>query len=395
MAWPADERPESTRDQRIIVRRLRAREASVTRFEVRPRWEFGGGPKEVQATPYGATFRFAAGQLAVWTSFPIRIKGDTGGRRSRGELPVEAHYVAGKVMSWVVLERAEQISRLTGFGEAEELVHWHAVAEAIHVEVMEKGWSQHKNSFVQRYYSEALDGAGLLIPLMGFLPANDPRVAGTIAAIERELTIDGLVHRFDPGATLGGDQLPLDEFEGAFLPVTFWFAHALAKVGRMDQAEAILKRCEAHGRRVRPVCRGDRYDRSFLTSQRDDSRRIQKGDRGHLPWFRERDSGGSKADAAARSRANYSSWKRLGLSRDSVTSGLLREQARYSGLHGFTSLRTDSRQKPGAGNDGADAGHEHATIRLDQKPTSQKSSTGAPDFPTGRGGRSHPVRIAS
>jgi NAD(P)-dependent dehydrogenase (short-subunit alcohol dehydrogenase family) len=59
------------------------------------------------------------------------------------------------------------------------------------------------------------------------------------------LTIDGLVHRFDPGATLGGDQLPLDEFEGAFLPVTFWFAHALAKVGRMDQAEAILKRCEA------------------------------------------------------------------------------------------------------------------------------------------------------
>ena len=148
-------------------------------------------------------------------------------------------------MSWVVLERAEQISRLTGFGEAEELVHWHAVAEAIHAEVMEKGWSQHKNSFVQRYYSEALDAAGLLIPLMGFLPANDPRVAGTIAAIERELTIDGLVHRFDPGATLGGDQLPLDEFEGAFLPVTFWFAHALAKVGRMDQAEAILKRYEA------------------------------------------------------------------------------------------------------------------------------------------------------
>ena len=61
MAWPADERPESTRDQRIIVRRLRAREAGVARFEVRPRWEFGGGPEEVRATPYGATFRFAAG----------------------------------------------------------------------------------------------------------------------------------------------------------------------------------------------------------------------------------------------------------------------------------------------------------------------------------------------
>ena len=75
---------------------------------------------------------------------------------------------------------------------------------------------------------------------MEFLPADHPRVAGTIAAIERELTIGGLVYRFDPSATLGCDQLPLGEFEGAFLPVTFWFAHALAKAGRTVQAEAIL-----------------------------------------------------------------------------------------------------------------------------------------------------------
>ena len=60
MAWPADERPESARDQRIIVRRLRAREASVACFEVRPRWEFGDGPEEVRATPCAATFHFAA-----------------------------------------------------------------------------------------------------------------------------------------------------------------------------------------------------------------------------------------------------------------------------------------------------------------------------------------------
>jgi len=90
----------------------------------------------------------------------------------------------------------------------------------------------------------ALDSAVLLIPLMEFLPGDHPRVAGTMAAIERELTIGGLVYRFDPSATLGGDQLPLGEFEGAFLPVTFWFAHALAKAGRPDQAGAILKRCE-------------------------------------------------------------------------------------------------------------------------------------------------------
>jgi len=80
---------------------------------------------------------------------------------------------------------------------------------------------------------------------MEFLPADHPRVAATVAAIERELVIDGLVHRFDPSATLGGEQLPLGEFEGAFLPATFWLAHALAKVGRVDEAEAILKRCEA------------------------------------------------------------------------------------------------------------------------------------------------------
>src|ERR1700759_4094643 len=108
-------------------------------------------------------------------------------------------------MSWVVLERAAQLSLLTGFGEEEELVRWHAAAETIHAEVMEKGWSQKNNTFVQRYDSEALDAAVLLIPLMEFLPANDPHVAGTIAAIERGLTIEGLVYRFDPGATLGGD----------------------------------------------------------------------------------------------------------------------------------------------------------------------------------------------
>ena len=161
------------------------------------------------------------------------------------ELAVEAHYVAGKVMSWVVLKRAEEIARRTGRGEADELACWRLTGETIHAEVMAKGWSQGRNSFVQRYDSAALDAAALLIPLMEFLPANHPRVTGTLAAIERELVINGLVHRFEPHATLGGNPLPLGEFEVAFLPATFWFAHALAKAGRADEAETILKRCEA------------------------------------------------------------------------------------------------------------------------------------------------------
>jgi GH15 family glucan-1,4-alpha-glucosidase len=110
---------------------------------------------------------------------------------------------------------------------------------------METGWCEEKNAFRQRYNSDAMDAAALLIPLMDFLPADHPRVAGTFAAIERELVIDGLVHRFDPSSTIGGEQPPIGQFEGAFLPCVFWHAHALAKAGRCDEAEAILAKCES------------------------------------------------------------------------------------------------------------------------------------------------------
>ena len=161
------------------------------------------------------------------------------------ELPVEAHYVASKVLSWVVLERISRIAKLTGFNEEKDLARWSAIAEEIHTDVLRRGWSKRRNAFVQRYDYEALDAAVLLIPLMEFLPAEDPRVGGTLAAIEQELVIDGLVHRFEPGATLGGDQLPVGDYEGAFLPATFWYAHALAKCGRVDEAEVVVQRCES------------------------------------------------------------------------------------------------------------------------------------------------------
>ena len=108
-----------------------------------------------------------------------------------------------------MLKRAEEVARRTGRGEKEELARWRAAADTIHAEVMDKGWNQIRNSFVQRYDSGALDAAALLIPLMEFLPADHPRVTGTLAAIERELVIDGLVYRLEPHATLGGDQLPV------------------------------------------------------------------------------------------------------------------------------------------------------------------------------------------
>jgi GH15 family glucan-1,4-alpha-glucosidase len=159
------------------------------------------------------------------------------------ELQQQAHYVASRVMSWVVLERAIGIAEQTGRAVGND--HWRRSAEEIFAEVMEKGWCEEKQSFRQRYGSDALDAAALLIPLMDFLPAAHPRVLGTLAAIERELVIEGLVHRFDPAETLGGEQLPIGEFEGAFLPAVFWHAHALAKIGRCEEAEAILAKCEA------------------------------------------------------------------------------------------------------------------------------------------------------
>jgi GH15 family glucan-1,4-alpha-glucosidase len=161
------------------------------------------------------------------------------------ELPVEAHYVSSKVLSWVVLERTALIAKLTGRNEEKDLARWTTMAEEIHAEVLSRGWSERQNSFVQRYDWEALDAAALLIPLMEFLPPEDPKIGGTLAAIEQKLVIDGLVHRFEPSATLGGAQLLVGDYEGAFLPATFWYAHALAKCGRVDQAEAVVARCES------------------------------------------------------------------------------------------------------------------------------------------------------
>ena len=160
------------------------------------------------------------------------------------ELPEEADFVASRVMSWVTLERSAHIAERTG--HAAEARRWREVAAEIHAEVMDRGWCERKNSFRQRYGSDALDAAALLIPLMEFLPPDHPRVAGTVDALERELTVDGLLHRFDPSVTPGcHGPSATGAFEGAFLPCVFWHAHALARMGRREQAGAILARCEA------------------------------------------------------------------------------------------------------------------------------------------------------
>ncbi len=142
-------------------------------------------------------------------------------------------------MSWVVLDRALRIAQRTG--RTDETHNWAAIRERIHAEVMELGWSERLEAFRQSYESDRLDAAALLIAVTGFLPPAHPRVLSTIERIEEQLTKDGLVHRFAPDDCF----LPLGEFEGAFLPCTFWLATAHATAGNVERAEQILERCES------------------------------------------------------------------------------------------------------------------------------------------------------
>jgi alpha,alpha-trehalase len=145
-------------------------------------------------------------------------------------------------MSWVTLDRALKIAER--IGRLKEVDHWRETLKAIHAEIMERGWSEALGAFRQRYDDETLDASALLISVMDFLPTTHPRVQATLHAIEEHLTINGFVHRFHPSYTLEQDDLLLGEFEGAFLPCTFWLATSFAKAGRIDKAEAIVDRAE-------------------------------------------------------------------------------------------------------------------------------------------------------
>ncbi len=160
------------------------------------------------------------------------------------ELSVEQHYLSGKVMSWVALDRAARIAKRSG-ADAGRAAHWQSEAEAVRAEVLARGWSDRLGAFRQRYEADNLDAAALLIPITGLLPPDDPRAVATVERVARQLAVDGFVHRFVPSETPGVGSLPLGEYEGAFLPCTFWLATTYAKLGRVAEAEAVLRRTEA------------------------------------------------------------------------------------------------------------------------------------------------------
>jgi GH15 family glucan-1,4-alpha-glucosidase len=149
------------------------------------------------------------------------------------------HFTHSKVMAWVAFDRG--VKAVERFGRAGPVERWREVRTEIHREVVERGFDPELNSFTQSYGSKRLDASLLVVPLVGFLPADDGRVMGTVAAIERELYRDGFVYRYaqdNEGA--GVDGLPPGE--GAFLPCTFWLADNFAMQGRAEDAEELFER---------------------------------------------------------------------------------------------------------------------------------------------------------
>jgi len=136
----------------------------------------------------------------------------------------------------VAFDRA--IKDVEAFGLDGPVERWRQVRDAIHVQVCAEGYNARRNTFVQSYGSPHLDASLLLIPQVGFLPHDDPRVRGTVEAIERDLVVDGLVLRYSTATDV--DALPPGE--GTFLPCSFWLADSLALIGRRTEAEALFER---------------------------------------------------------------------------------------------------------------------------------------------------------
>jgi GH15 family glucan-1,4-alpha-glucosidase len=149
------------------------------------------------------------------------------------------HFTHSKVMAWVAVDRAVQTLQdwpdLPG-----PLEKWQRLRDEIHREICEKGFDHTKNAFTQYYGSDSLDASLLMIPLVGFLPPTDPRVVGTVEAIQRELMEDGFVLRYrtDDSGVVDG----LTGREGAFLACSFWLADCLEQIGRKDDAVELFER---------------------------------------------------------------------------------------------------------------------------------------------------------
>ncbi len=146
------------------------------------------------------------------------------------------HFTYSKVMAWVAFDRAVLLAEQLDYEAPVE--KWKSLRDTIHAEICARAFSPQKNSFVQVYGSEQLDASLLLMPLVGFLPGTDPRVVGTVEAIERELMHDGLVLRYNTAKVDDG----LPPGEGVFLACSFWMVSSLKAIGRLHDARVLFDR---------------------------------------------------------------------------------------------------------------------------------------------------------
>jgi GH15 family glucan-1,4-alpha-glucosidase len=158
---------------------------------------------------------------------------DAGIWEIRGE---PRHFTHSKVMSWVAFDRAVRICE--EFGRDGPVERWRELRDEVRSDILAQGWSETKGAYTQSYDSDELDASILLMPIVGFLPADDPRFVSTVEAVRRELSVDGLLLRYRTGTGIDGLSGP----EGAFLPCSFWLVEVLALQGRDDEARELFDR---------------------------------------------------------------------------------------------------------------------------------------------------------
>ena len=146
------------------------------------------------------------------------------------------HFTHSKVLCWVAFDRAISLAEHCACEGPVE--HWRKIRDEIHAEVCARGYDEERGAFTQSFGSSELDASVLMIPLVGFLPADDPRVRSTVAAIRRDLTRGNLVARYLP---TDRDVDGIGEPEGVFLPCSFWMVEALALAGEHDEARAMFE----------------------------------------------------------------------------------------------------------------------------------------------------------
>lgn len=146
------------------------------------------------------------------------------------------HFTHSKVMAWVALDRA--VKAIEQHGLTGPLERWRECRDAIHRRVCSEGYDAKRGTFVQYFGADEVDASLLMLPLVGFLPPNDPRLLGTVRAVEDDLSRDGLVLRYRPRASLDG----LEPREGVFLPCSFWLVDNYVLQGRLAEARSLLER---------------------------------------------------------------------------------------------------------------------------------------------------------